>query len=395
MKILFVAMSNSVHASRWISQLAGQSWEIFLFPVYHANPHPALRNITVFGTDPRRPRDLDKSVRFIRWSSLYFYRDVYETRKNHQTTHKYKTMALVYAIQSIKPDIVHSLELQQAGYLSLNAKKKLGDKFPTWIASNWGSDIYLFGRLPEHQEPIRQVMQNCDYYSCECKRDIQLARDMGLRGQVLPVLPNAGGVNIEHELNLRQAGPISNRKTIIVKGYQNFAGRALIAFQALRLCKDLLKGYTITTYSANEDVRIAAGLFAQETDIPVEIISQSSHEDILHQFGKARVYIGLSISDGISTSLLEAMLMGAFPIQSCTACADEWIEDGKSGFIVPPEDPPAVAEAIRRALTDDALVNRAAEINAKTVRERLDDSIIQPQVVKMYQDILTDIRKIP
>jgi glycosyltransferase involved in cell wall biosynthesis len=87
--------------------------------------------------------------------------------------------------------------------------------------------------------------------------------------------------------------------------------------------------------------------------------------------------------------------MGAFPIQSCTACANEWIEDGKSGFIVPPEDPPAVAEAIRRALTDDALVNRAAEINAKTVRERLDDSIIQPQVVKMYQDILTDIRKIP
>ena len=31
--------------------------------------------------------------------------------------------------------------------------------------------------------------------------------------------------------------------------------------------------------------------------------------------------------------------MGSFPIQSDTACADEWIEDGVSGLIVPPEDP--------------------------------------------------------
>jgi len=71
---------------------------------------------------------------------------------------------------------------------------------------------------------------------------------------------------------------------------------------------------------------------------------------MLHYYGRARIYIGLSISDAISTSLLEAMVMGAFPIQSCTACADEWIEDGKSGFIVPPEDPHVIAEAIRRAL---------------------------------------------
>jgi glycosyltransferase involved in cell wall biosynthesis len=104
-------------------------------------------------------------------------------------------------------------------------------------------------------------------------------------------------------------------------------------------------------------------------------------------FGRARIYIGLGISDGISTSLLEAMVMGAFPIQSCTACADEWIVDGKSGFIVPPEDPVLVAAAIRRALADDQLVNLAAEINAKTARERLDTSVIQPQVVKLYEDV--------
>ena len=85
--------------------------------------------------------------------------------------------------------------------------------------------------------------------------------------------------------------------------------------------------------------------------------------------------------------------MGAFPIQSSTACADEWVEDGKSGFIVPPEDTQAVAEAIRRALGDDDLVNQAAEINLQVAKRRLDYSIIQPRVIKMYQDIFAEMRK--
>jgi hypothetical protein len=46
-----------------------------------------------------------------------------------------------------------------------------------------------------------------------------------------------------------------------------------------------------------------------------------------------------------------------------------------------------VAAAIRRAVTDDALVDRAAEINAKFAGERLDYSFIQRQVTAMYEKI--------
>jgi glycosyltransferase involved in cell wall biosynthesis len=274
----------------------------------------------------------------------------------------------------------------------LKVRSMIKGKFPVWIATNWGSDIYLFGKLPEHQQFIRAVMQSCDYYSCECERDIQLAREMGFQGKVLPVLPNAGGVHIKHEMSFRQPGPVSKRKTIILKGYQNWAGRALVAFQAFRRCQDALQGYTINVYSASEDVKIAAQLFAFETGIAVNVVQEASHKEILKLFGKSRIYIGLSISDGISTSLLEAMIMGAFPIQSCTACAGEWIEDGRSGFIVPPEEPYILADAIRKALVDDSLVDHAAEINAQTVAERLDYSIIQAKIIKMYRDIY-DSRK--
>ena len=142
----------------------------------------------------------------------------------------------------------------------------------------------------------------------------------------------------------------------------------MVALQALRNCVDNLEGYTIVFYSVSEDVRIAAELFRQETNLKVEIFDQVNHEEILQLFGKARIYIGLSISDGISTSLLEAMAMGTFPIQSCTACANEWIEHGKSGLIVPPENSSIITEAIKLALSNDSLVNKAAELNLYTIK---------------------------
>lgn len=161
---------------------------------------------------------------------------------------------------------------------------------------------------------------------------------------------------------------------------------------ALKLCVDQLSGYEVVIYSAEqEDVRIAAELFEQDTGIKVTILPQTSHEEILKLHGRARISIGLSISDAISTSLLEAMMMGSFPIQSGTACANEWITEGKSGFIVPPEDPYRIADAIRKALSDDMLVNSAAEVNAQTAWPRLEQGIIKSQVVKMYQEILATL----
>jgi glycosyltransferase involved in cell wall biosynthesis len=393
-KVLFVGMIDTVHVAYWISQIRDQNWEIYLFPVESALPTPGLRDLSLFATRFFRPAFLDKSVRYIRWSSLSFYLDTLNRMLlKHQHFHKFKEWALLHAIQSIQPDIIHSMEFQHAGYLTLSVKKKLGNKFPTWIATSWGSDLYLFGRFPEHQGPIRQVLESCNYYSGDCVRDVQLARNMGFKGLILPVFPGRGGFDIKYMTSFRQSGPVSTRKTILVKGYQGWAGRALVAFQAFRHCLDILRDYTIVLYAVVEDVKIAARLFEQETGLPIKVVPASSPEsEILSQFGKARVHIGLSISDGTPNSLLEAMVMGAFPIQSCTSCADEWIQDGKGGLIVPPEEPSKIANAIRRALTDDALVDQAAEINAQTARERLDYSVIQPQVMKIYRDICESLR---
>lgn len=271
--------------------------------------------------------------------------------------------------------------------MTLAARARIGKKFPTWVVTNWGSDIYLYGRLAEHRRKIRNVLSACDYYCCESQRDIMLAQDMGLAGRTLPLFPGAGGFDLDHVASLRQPGKVSSRRLILLKGYQTWAGRALTGLHALSLCRDSLNGYELAIYSATPDVKIAAQLFEQDSGIPVRITPKCSHDEMLRLFGRARIHIGLGISDGVPGSLLEAMVMGAFPIQSRTSCANEWIIDHESGLIVPPEDPDIVANAIRRALSDDTLVENAAEINARVASERLDQSKIKPQVIEMYQDI--------
>lgn len=387
MRIFFVAMPDSIHTARWISQIADQGWDIFLFPVFIARSNPDLRNLTVFESFIPRRRVKENHVHSIWWTIPFFLADFVASRIKGNKTNYFTTRILAILIRWLQPDMVHSLEIQHAGYMTLEAKSILSKKFPVWIVTNWGSDISLFKRLAEHKPKIEAVLASCDYYSCECERDVILAKELGFKGRTLPVLSSAGGIELGKVSILKNMTPPAARRMIILKGYQNWAGRALVGLQAMHLCADLLQDYTLAIYMASPDVLISAELFSQDTKIPVQIISSVPHDEMLRLYNRSRIYVGLSISDGISTSLLEAMAMGTFPIQSCTACADEWIVDGESGFIVPPEDPRAVAEALRRALTDDLLVNRAAEINAQTIAQRLDSTMTKPQVIKMYQDI--------
>jgi hypothetical protein len=81
------------------------------------------------------------------------------------------------------------------------------------------------------------------------------------------------------------------------------------------------------------------------------------------------------------------MVMGSFPIQSCTACADEWIEHGVSGMIVPAEEPEIIAMWIRKALLDDELVDNAARINWQTALARLDGESLKQQAITIYNTV--------
>jgi len=393
MRILFVAMSHSIHTARWISQLEGQGHEVHLFPSESNEINPALRHVKLHDGLFGDYLSLDPSVQVIDDVVSFpknFRRLVRGFLRRLDLRWNDRAWRLSRVTRMIQPDIVHSMEIQHAGYLTLQAQKYIRGKFPKWIVTIWGSDIYLFGRLKKHIEPIKAVLSKCDLFVCECGRDISLARNLGYQGKVLQIAVT-GGYDINRIRQLRPAGLTSQRRVILVKGYQNFSGRALVALRALELCADVLNGYRIAIHLSNDVISIAAELMSKSTGISVDLIPQCSLEEMLKWHGMARISIGLSISDGLSCSLLEAMLMGSYPIQSDTSCASEWIQ-GDSVSFVPPNDPHIVAAAIRRAIGDDALVDRSAIINIKLTEDRLDRSKMRADIVGLYETLNGDSR---
>lgn len=386
MKILIVAMAHSIHAARWISQISDMGWDIHLFPSYDTGDiHASMKNLVIHPSFYSR----NKTGRMNDYRGIpLYYRKMENMGKAliRKFFPLYRVFQLAELIKRLRPDVIHSMEFQQGCYLTLDAKKRIKGDFPPWIVSNWGSDIYLFGRLPEHKKRIKSVLSQCDYYHCECQRDVDLALAFGFNKTLFPVCPNGGGFDVGYLLEKRGPLPASKRKKILLKGYQSWAGRSLIGLRAIELCADVLRGFRVVIYLAGSDIVLAARLLSERTGIEFEFITEElPHDEMIEMHGLARISIGLCISDGISTSLLEAMIMGSFPIQSHTSCGNEWIHHGENGYLVHPESPEEVAKAIQSALFDDCLVDNAAEINERIAKERLDLSIVKPMAIDMYQ----------
>ncbi len=390
-KILMVAQSNSVHVARWIENVADDDYELHLFPsIDLGRLHPDIRNVTVHHSLYAGRKNAHHSVNF---KGLPMFSDTVAWRMRKMLTAalpRHRIVQLRNLVHKLNPTFIHSMNFQCAGYLTLEAKKLSARTFPKWLGTNWGNDIYLFGRLSQHRDRVRELLANIDYYSCECSRDRTLAREFGYKGVMFEPFPNAGGFDLDKTKTLRRDPP-SSRKIIMVKGYQGWAGRALVALQALKRCGELIRNYEIVIYSVCPESGVveSAELLGKSNGCKITVLEKAiSHTDMLSLHGSARISMSLAISDGVCTSMLEALVMGAYPIQSGTACADEWLENGRNGSIVPPEDPEVIERELRRALFDDKLVDEAARINTELAQRRLSFSLIRNKARDIYSKII-------
>lgn len=96
--------------------------------------------------------------------------------------------------------------------------------------------------------------------------------------------------------------------------------------------------------------------------------------------------------EGLSGAVRESLAVGRPVVATDVGGNRELVHDNKTGLLVPPEDPAALATAIGRLLGDPALAERLASTGAQFVRENLTIDRMVDEHVKLYREILAGWR---
>ncbi|MDD5042036.1 MAG: glycosyltransferase family 4 protein [Candidatus Peribacteraceae bacterium] len=73
---------------------------------------------------------------------------------------------------------------------------------------------------------------------------------------------------------------------------------------------------------------------------------------VFEEFAQAQIFCGLSRSEALGNVFLEAQAAGCAVIATQTGGIPDIVEDGRTGFLVPPDDAEAAAQAMQRLLLD-------------------------------------------
>ena len=374
-KILLIGMVDSIHTANWIERIVDIDCEIHIFPSRtHRRIHPQLQKLIKDNQNLR----LMYSFPSQRLSPYLNYL----TRKINFSTFSLTRWLLKRAIETKAYSHIHCLEIQHAGYLLLEIKSDSLANMQI-ICTNWGSDIYFFSQFASHLNKIKELLNLIDLYAAECQRDYELARNMGFRGKELPLIPNSFKFNI----NAANQKDVSAKSQIIVKCYGETFGLGGILISVMDQFLDKWQDASVLLFSVTDDLLSDANNLEKKFPNRVRVSSirnPMSSSQIAEEYQKSRVYIGASRSDGISTSFLEAMNYGVFPIQTNTSCAQDWIEKGCVGRVVEPyrED---LFNALNDVYFDVTTITSAAETNLNLLRKYTDTSVLKEVSKSFYE----------
>jgi glycosyltransferase involved in cell wall biosynthesis len=149
-----------------------------------------------------------------------------------------------------------------------------------------------------------------------------------------------------------------------------FAGR-LMAAKALDVAFEALARVPEATLLVVGDGPDRAALERRRADLGldgrVRFLGGRSREAVLRVFAAADAVLLSSRWENFPHVVVEALAVGTPVVATSVGGIPEVVHDGSNGLLVPPEDPEALAAAIRRLLGDDELRSRLAAAAAPSV----------------------------
>lgn len=363
MRLCLVANPNSVHVQRWARYFAERGHEVH---VINARPAPVAAALLpgVRLHQARVPR-----VPLLRNVALGLV-----TRR---------------MVQAIRPDVLHAHQVSPDGWLAAMAG------YHPLLVTAWGSDLLLGPRVgARFNALIRWALRRADYVTCVSAGLAEAARALGADPARVEVAP--WGIDAT---TFRPAGPDPALRAEM--GLP--PGPVVLSIRAMRPVYNPLDIVHAIPAVLNRvpDAQFVVRTYAEQpplleqlrTDVRELSVAGAVHtvgelpgdEAIARLYRLADVAVSVPSSDGMPQSVLEAMGCGAVPVLTDLPSLREWIADGREGLFVPVNDPPALAAAITRLLTDDPLRGEMRARGQALIQARGDRRVWMARAETLYE----------
>ncbi|HTO91252.1 MAG TPA: glycosyltransferase [Candidatus Sulfotelmatobacter sp.] len=283
--------------------------------------------------------------------------------------------ALRSALARFEPDLVDAHYVPNYGLLGVLCGRR-----PLSVSA-WGSDLLLArarGALSRRRAGL--VLERADLVIADSENLAAAARALGAPESRVHAIPWGISRQLFHPGDAREAGlllstrqhePIYDLPTLIEGAAQvmeRWAGTRLEIAGAGSLTRELER------LAAR---RLPAGRWRFTGLLTPAAMAAS--------LARASIYVSCSRSDSTSVSLLEAMAAGAVPVVSDLEGNREWVGEGDGARLFAPGDPAGLAQALERAISNQAWCEAARARNAEVIAARADRDVQMAKIERLFE----------
>jgi L-malate glycosyltransferase len=187
---------------------------------------------------------------------------------------------------------------------------------------------------------------------------------------------------------MRRALGISAAKTVvgIVARLDHWAKGHRELFHALAQVQDRYPLRCLVIGGGRRQMEMAA--MVQELSLTPMVHFLGHRDDIPDLLAALDIFVLPSHSEGISRSLLEAMAAGLPVVVTNVGGSPEVVQSEINGLLIPAKDPAALAQALKRLLSDPALAQRLGSAASRHVAANFSLDRLGQELNTLYLDLL-------
>jgi glycosyltransferase involved in cell wall biosynthesis len=196
-------------------------------------------------------------------------------------------------------------------------------------------------------------------------------------------------INLHEEFWLPHNAPIVGNVAALVthKGQRHLIEAAALVVRQVPDARFIIAG--------DGELRPALERQIHEHHLEKHVVLAGFRPDVLSLHKAFDLFVLSSITEGLGTSLLDAMACGKAIVATAAGGIPEVVADGETGILVPPRDDHALADAIVRLLRDPALRARMGQAGLARVRQRFSAGRMVHETVSAYERVLASLRGAP